>query len=128
MFTSVNSKKHVKRALIYLAISAFLVVFNIIYGLFSHGVTSRYMQLVFLVPLLGGTFPSLMLMYIKEPHFIIKNLWRMGLSSIIIGFLLRGVFDIYGTEVHIINWYVYIGGSLLLCSLLIYIYSSYIKK
>ena len=123
-----NNNSLLKRSYIYLAISAFLVIFNIIYGVFSHDVTSNYMTYAFLIPLIGGTVPSLILIFLPKPSFIVKNIWRMGIASTIIGFLLRGVFEIYGTFVSIVNIYIYLGLSMLFLSLCLYGFMSILSN
>lgn len=110
------------RALIYFGISVFLILFNAIYGIFSHGVHSMYMQFAFLIPLIGGTFISLILYILPFPTIIESTIWRMGISTLIIAFLLYGVFEIYGTTVAYISIYEYVGYGLLILSFVIYMF------
>lgn len=123
MYISTNKKMLFKRALQYFYISIFLVVFNLIYGLFAHGVSSSYMQLAFLFPLLGGSVVSLLMIYLPLESKIVSNIWRMGLTTLIVGSLLHGVFDIYGTEVGLVKVFFIFGIILLLCSLTLYVVS-----
>ena len=122
VFSLVNSKQLQRRALIYFAISLFLILFNFIYSIFSHGVHSPYMQYVFLVPLILGTVVLMVVLFLPFPSFITSTLWRMGIATLVSGFLLRGVFDIYGTEVPYIIFYLYAGIALLASSLILYMY------
>lgn len=112
-----------KRALRYLLLSAFLVLFNIIYGLFAHGVRSLFMQLAFLFPLIGGSLVSMLLIFLPPISEIDRNLWNMGITTLIIGSLLNGVFDIYGSSSMLVNVFFILGGMLLLASLTLYIFN-----
>ncbi|MFH0993713.1 MAG: hypothetical protein V1761_05120 [bacterium] len=124
MFTSANNKIFFKRALTYLFISAFLFVFNLVYGLFAHGVSSAFMTFAFLIPLIGGTVASLALIFLPPANEIVTNLWRMGLATIVVGSLLHGVFDIYGSEVPLVNVFFIVGSLPLAGALTIYIFSA----
>lgn len=127
MFSSVNSRQFIKTALIYLFCSLFLILFNFIYGIFSRGVHSSFMTFAFLIPLIGGSVISLLFIFLPKPTFLIINLWRMGISTLVIGFLLRGVFDIYGTEVAYIMFYFYFSVGLFLISFILYVFMLILK-
>ncbi len=86
------------------------------------------MEFAFLIPFIGGTLVSLLLFKIPHPGYVAKNLWRMGLFTLVIGFLLHGVFDIYGTEVGLVNVFFTIGGALLISGFVIYIVFLFKKK
>ncbi len=121
MSTSEGNKTLLRRALWYLFISAFLVVFNLVYGLFAHGIGSPYMTFAFLIPLLGGGLVALALIFLPPAGEIAVNVWRMGLSVLVVGFLLHGVFDIYGSEVALVNVFFIAGAALLFGALAFYV-------
>jgi len=121
VFTSADSKTLLRRALKYLFVSTFLVAFNLIYGLFSHGIGSDYMRYAFLFPLIGGSLASLILVFLPPPGDIVSNLWRMGLSVLVVGSLLHGIFDIYGSEVAYVTVFFIAGALLLVGALTLYI-------
>ena len=124
MSISVDKAILLKRALRYGAISVFLLVFHGVYSLFAHGVNSFYMQFAFLIPLIGGSVVSLFLLVLSRPNEVVIQVWRMGLSTLVVGFLLHGVFDIYGTEVAMVNLFFIIGIGLLLVAFLLYLITS----
>jgi hypothetical protein len=119
--TSADKRILRKRALVYLAVSAFLVVFNLIYSLFAHGVASAYMQYAFLIPLAGGSLVALLLMILPQAGYFTCQIWRMGIATLIVGFLLHGVFDIYGSGAPLVTGFFIAGGVLLAAALAFYI-------
>jgi len=118
---SEDKKIFVKRAFIYLAISAFLVGFNLVYSIFAHGIGSDYMQYAFLLPLIGGSVMSLLLILLPRASDTVCHLWRMGITTLVTGSLLHGVFDIYGSEVALVKVFFVVGGILLISSFIVYI-------
>jgi hypothetical protein len=99
--TSIRRWQMFKSAAIFLVISLFCSFFNYIYGRYSHGVSSRSMTLMFLYSLVGGTFICLLIGFItslKMPGRLVVNLFNSGLSTLIMGSLLKGIFDIAGTS------------------------------
>lgn len=80
-----------KPLLIWLGISVFCMVFAFIYELFSFGVYSMRMILMFLYPLLLGALPCLILKRQMGRFFNDGILLLTGAS------LLAGVLEIYGT-------------------------------
>ena len=120
---SISNDKSVllKRALNYLLISILLVLFNFVYSLFAHGVSSLYMQYAFLLPLTGGSLLCMLMIYLPKPGFWVRHVWRMGLVTLIIGFILHGVFDIYGSESELVKVIFYIGYGLLSTGFIMYI-------
>jgi len=119
--TSAERKILIKDALRGLYFAIFLVVFNLVYGIFAHGVRSVYMQTAFLVPLVGGSLVSLLLFILPYPGAIVRAIWPMGLATLSVGFLLHGVFDIYGTEEELVNVFFYAGVIILSVTFVLYI-------
>ncbi len=90
--------------LVYLCISAFCIIFDKVYALFGHGVYSASMSLMFLYPLVGGVIVFLLLWIFKADadkvtkYRLNYNLYNSGISVLVIGSALKGVFDIAGTS------------------------------
>lgn len=112
-----------KRAAIYIVISAFCLVFALIYEHFSHGVTSHYMVCAFLIPLLGGFLVNLI---IESARFVIpgkwsSNLYNSGIAALTVGSIVKGVLDIYGTTNHLTIIYLIAGLVLVFAGIFQYI-------
>lgn len=87
-------KKHV---LWYILLSLCLILFTMIYEWFSFGVTSLFMRLSFLVPLLGGSI-SLVIKYYIKPKTQVISLWHMSLYALTAYLIMSGIFEIYGSS------------------------------
>lgn len=88
---SVLDIKNNKYLKVWLSITLFCILFSTIYELFSFGVISYNMILMFLYPLLLGAIPSLIF---KQN---VGRLYNDGVLLLAGASLLRGVFEIYGT-------------------------------
>ena len=90
--------------LIYLFISAFCLLIFLVYNIFSHGVLSFFMTFLFLWPLVLGVFPAFLLfLQMKNKRVFLRScvplrLWRSGVAAVTMASLLRGVFEIAGTD------------------------------
>ncbi len=80
------------------------VVFNAVYSLYGHGITSDDMSLMFLYPLLAGALPFSIL-WIFAPaggrsgwYRLFFNLYNSGIVWLTVAGLLNGIFDIAGTD------------------------------
>ncbi len=72
----------------------------LVYAQFSHGVSSPHMTYVFLYPLLLGVVVGLLLFAFEKSnidYFWQAHFYHTGVVALILGSLLRGVFDIAGT-------------------------------
>ncbi len=114
----------------YLYFTLFLVLFQIVYSIFSHGVGSLYMKLAFLFPLVLGVFISLLYTFGPGEGRLASDFRQMGIVSLSIGSILHGVFDIYGSEAALVSVFFYAGAILVLVSFISYIFYriSYIEK
>lgn len=110
--TSSDNRRAWKIALRYVFVAAFLALFNFVYGLFAHGVSSLFMQLAFLIPLVGGGGVSLLFLVLPSAGDVARSLWRMGITTLSVGFLLHGVFDIYGSIAPLVNVFFLVAGIL----------------
>ena len=88
----------IKTGVRYLLASIVIAAAGAVYGLFSHGVYSYYMTYAFMIPLLCGTLPHLvMAMGSSEKTFYAKEAQLAFIATLTAGSLLKGVLDIYGT-------------------------------
>lgn len=112
--------KLLRSAGVYALWAAGAVVFDRIYALFSHGVASASMSLMFLYPLLGGALPALLLACLR-PEIASARRWRLlynvtgsGLAILTVGSLLRGILEIAGTGSAYLLFFTLAGGGCLL--------------
>lgn len=93
-------------------ITAGCLIFAEVYKQFGHGVTSDYMRLMFLYPLILGIGEE-MILVLRQKTKLIKTfamqLYSWGIVTLIMGNLLRGVFDIAGTSSNFVYIYWIIG-------------------
>ena len=108
MFTSViNDRREYfncyDMARLYVLAAVNVAVFSAIYEHFSFGVYSPFMIFAFAVPLLMGSLVFLLLgKALKKtgtsvPALVCK-FWHAAVATLTVGFLFRGVLDIYGTS------------------------------
>ena len=91
MLSALDIKKN-KPFLIWMGITLFCIIFAFVYEMFSFGVYSMNMILMFLYPLLLGALPCLLL------HKAAGRFWNDGILLLTGGSLLAGVLEIYGTS------------------------------
>ena len=119
MYTSANKikkdKSALKTMLVYSAVSAFCIFFNKVYALYGHGVTSASMSLMFLYPLIGGAAVFMFLWLFKPdatgiPKYrLLYNLYNSGIAALVIGSMLKGIFEIAGTSSQYTVFYFILG-------------------
>jgi len=111
-----NDKQLRKTILTYLILSVISIVIDKVYGIFGHGVDSKSMTWMFLYPLLGG---ALMYFLIGRliPHItkltgyrVFFNIYNSGIATLTLGSLLKGIFEIAGTNSPYLEYY-YMGGG-----------------
>ena len=115
-----------KRLIRYGEVTILCFVIFIIYNIFSHGVYSNYMTLLFAWPLILGFVPSLLIALIprlSEPSDLTKALYHSGLASVTVSSLLRGIFEIAGTSSIYQMPLMYVGIALMLAGVVVYIYN-----
>ncbi len=79
----------------------FCILFSTVYAQFSHGVSSPHMTYLFLYPLLAGVFVGALFCCFEKTskdYFWASHLYHTGVIAVILGSLLRGVFDIAKTS------------------------------
>lgn len=89
-----------KGMIIYGSVSAFCLIFFLVYDRFSHNVRSPFMTFLFLWPLLLGVLPALILQVfhaLPGPGRLTLNLHGSGVAALTVSSAMKGVFDIAGT-------------------------------
>ena len=98
-----------KRAMIVGAsLALFCVVFTVIYEQFSHGAASPHMRSMFLMPLVGVAFPSLVGYFTSLYRYVGRlafNLWNSGMAVWVVGCLFRGIVNISGRHTTLDQFY-----------------------
>lgn len=104
----------------YAAITVGCGLVSFIYELFSHGVYSNFMVYLFAIPLFLGVMPELATRI--WPKLAVGSSWQrtvraFAVATLVVGSLLEGVVEIYGTTNQFIMYYFWTGLGLLLMSL-----------
>ena len=109
--------------ILYAAASLFCFAFGLIYEYFGFGVTSPFMHLAFLIPLLLGFLPCLVLLLVKRNEtrsLTGRMFWRLGILTLTVGSLFRGALDIYGTQSFLLMVYPFAGAFCLTAGVIAY--------
>ena len=109
---SVSDIKKNKPFLIWLGITLFCILFALIYEMFSFGVYSMRMILMFLYPLLLGVLPCL---FFRQGT---GRFWNDGILLLTGGSLLGGVLEIYGTSSSLTDMIFWLGVIFLILDLI----------
>lgn len=111
-----------KTSVIYVLLTLFCILFNFIYSIFGHGVSSAFMTYMFLIPLILGFIPYLLLgLTKKHPKRLEYNLYNCGIITLLVGSLINGILEIAGTNTIFQNVYYIIGICLIVISTIIFI-------
>lgn len=107
----------------YTAITAGCGLVSFIYELFSHGVYSNFMVYLFAIPLFLGVLPELIAQI--WPKLAVGSSWQrtvhaFAVATLVVGSLLQGIVEIYGTTNQFIGYYFWAGIGLLFVSLSIW--------
>ena len=119
----IKSVKHLHDTeLFYLLFSIFCAIFGAVYEWFSHEVYAYSMLYAFMIPLIGGALPTLLLIRAQKtpPVQLESEIYRCGIITITVGTLVRGVLIIYGTSSPLCSIYPIVG--LTFCALGVIIY------
>ena len=93
---------------VWIGITLFCILFAAVYEMFSFGVYSLHMILMFLYPLLLGALPCL---FFRQGA---GRFWNDGILLLTGGSLLSGVLEIYGTSSSLTDLILRLGISLLI--------------
>ncbi len=102
----------------YVIATAFCLLFGTVYELYSHGVYSPYMYLLFLCPLCGG-LPFFFLKHYPAPAA--RWLWHCGVATHTCGSCVTGVIEIYGTECALLPLYAGVGAGLCILGIVVFL-------
>ena len=116
------SKRIKKTIIIYILITIFTIIFDRVYAIFSHEVSSLNMNLMFLYPLIGGVvvycFLERLCKNIKKDIRFLFNIYNAGIATLTIGSLLKGIMDIAGTSSQYIIYYAIVGVLFIIISII----------
>lgn len=102
-------RKPTRTTYTYLLLSLFAWIFNFVYSLFSHGVTSGFMANIYLVLLIGAVFYFLLHQIPdvrRRPLYrVFVNTLNTSVAVLSVGMALRGIIDIAGSSSQYLNWY-----------------------
>ena len=101
--------------------SVFVLIFGIIYEMFSHGVISYYMIFAFLIPLINFLINIIFISSKIKINKLSKNLFSMSICTFTFLSILKGVLDIYGTTNNLIFIYLIVGLILLVPSIILFV-------
>ncbi|MCC8043056.1 MAG: hypothetical protein LIO69_06045 [Oscillospiraceae bacterium] len=113
-----ENDKSLRNMIIYDCAALFCLIIFLVYDQFSHGVRSPYMTWLFAFPLVLGFIPELLMsIFPKIPRLsrLEGNLYHSGVTALTVSSLLRGIFDIAGTESDY-QRYLMIAGTVMLIS------------
>ena len=108
----INREQALKRAKKYIPITLFCLVFGWIYEIYSFGVYSNFMIYAFVFPLLGGVVFWLLIGTSKKKiHYnkLFLNCQSASIATFTLGFIFKGILDIYGTTSNLTNVYWIVG-------------------
>ena len=107
-------RRNAKTALVYLLLTIFCALFGAVYELLSCEVYSFFMLYAFLVPLLGGALPYVLLSLRKKarssPPFSAFCL-HAGNATVTVGSIVGGVLEMYGTSNRLAALYWWVGAA-----------------
>lgn len=104
-------------------VTLFCLLFSSIYNHYGHGVYSNYMSYMFLIPFLSGVLPyGVLAMFIKAKDVsrFSYNSYNSGIATLIIGSMLKGIFEIAGTNSPYLMVYLIAGMSMLIIGAISY--------
>lgn len=75
------------------------VAFNFIYAQFAHGVSSAFMTFMFVIPLVMGVLPAMVMWRARIGRLPVaaRQAWALAVASLTVASCLHGIFDIAGT-------------------------------
>jgi hypothetical protein len=111
-----------KTIITYILFTIGIYLFDKIYAIFGHGVTSHWMANAYLYLLgLGVLVFVLFRIFIPEivtfrgyPLFF--KIYNSGIAILINGMLLYGIIEIAGGTSSIVAWFLYIGSGVIVCA------------
>ena len=120
ILSTLDTKNLKKLKYSYFIGTLFILLFSIIYEMFSHNVYSAYMIFAFIFPLIG----SFIFLVFKNISYLSSNLINISIITFTLYSIIHGVLDIYGTTNELINIYLYLGITFTILTII----SLFIKK
>ena len=116
-------KRAAKTAAVYLVIALLCSVFGTVYELCGFGVFSMFMIFCFIPPLVLGSLPFFAIYLLGKgmPGRLAFNLYNSGVATVTVGFIFRGVIEIYGTTNRLSHFYSLFGALFILGAVIVYI-------
>lgn len=108
-----------KTIITYIILSAAAFLFDKVYALFGHGVTSAWMSNMYLFLLASGAAVFTLLKLFApnitgcKGYRLIYNLYNSGIAVFVNGMLLKGILEIAGGTSGLIRWFLYTGCGLI---------------
>ena len=110
-----------KKAKAYIPVTIIVILFTGIYEMFGHGVISMFMVSAGAFPLVMGILFWLLMSRIDTKIIIsdmFVNGWTATLFTLMLGFIYKGVLDIYGTYGSLTNIYWLVSGGMFMLALI----------
>ncbi len=104
-----------KTAGVYLTAALLCSIFGAVYEFFSFGVYSFFMIFCFMPPLTLGCVPFFFI-FLSGKNMMSRlsyNFYNSGVAALTVGFIMKGVIEIYGTTNRLLYVY-FIGGAALM--------------
>lgn len=112
-------KIYKKTIIVYIGTTLFCILFNYIYSLFSHNVSSIYMKYAFMYSLIGGVIFYTILILLNIYNRVAYNLYNAAIATFTFGSIFQGIVEIAGSDVTYSKNYFILGFLLLGISLVI---------
>ncbi len=106
----------------YLFTTLFCIVFNFVYSLFGHGVSSPYMSFAFVFSFALGVVGFSLFGLLNVNNRIAYNLYNAGIATLTVGSILQGILDIAGADTTYPLYYFIVGTVLVAIGGLMYFY------
>jgi len=100
------------RIIRYIIVAVVSIIVTLIYGYFGHGVRSNYMDFMFLIPLVLGTFITLIN---RKEDKLAADIFACSIITMVLGCFTKGVLDIAGATSNLII--IYIDASIILMAI-----------
>lgn len=111
----------------YIILTAAAYIFDKIYALFGHGVSSPWMSNMYICLLILGVvvytalsaaIPDIVL---RKGYRLFYNTYNSGIAVLITGMLLKGILDIAGGTSRFVSWFLYTAYGFLAAALIIFL-------
>ena len=120
-------KKLQRTSIVYVGLSLFSILFERIYSIFSHGMSSDAMTYLFLYPLVLGSgvygliniiFPRVIT---SNYYRLFSNVYNTGIATLMTGLLLKGIFEIAGSSSGLLSLYFLVSYSLFGVAIIVFL-------